>query len=155
MSKVKIIKIIIQLWPAETQSSSGYTQKKRVLCENITTMSNQRRQSQGQQFVSGHSVTAILEDWRWPWSVQTLSLNPFRLEDKIMALQWACCAEKQGPEPRFLEQTASHSCSPSPPIHLSTSTWQKESERHRPTERERKALGSESRPCCVRLNSCV
>lgn len=57
---------------------------------------------------------------------------PLSLEDKITALQWTCCAENQGPGPRFPERTASRRGSPSLPIHPSTSHL---TERERDTER--------------------
>lgn len=128
-----------------------------VLRQNMTAMSNRQRQSQGQQLVSGipfpfkqmylsvlfifHSVSSFSlvtlwrPFWSWPRSAQTLSLDPFRLEDKIMALQWACCAENRGPEPMFPEPhiAAPHHCL-FIPLHP---TWQKERETQTSRERER------------------
>lgn len=89
-------------------------------------------------------MASILEDWSWPWSAQTLSLHLFKLEDKITALQWACCAENQGLEPRFPEWTASHSGSPSLSIHPSTSHL---------TERERETETSRDRERHLAVNS--
>lgn len=56
------------------------------------------------------------------------------IHGKTMAHQWGCCGENQGPEPRFPEQTASYSCSPSLPIHPSASHLTE-----RVSEREREA----------------
>ena len=65
-----------------------------------------------------------------------------------MALESACCAEDRGPEPRFPEQTASHSCSPSLPIHPSTSHL---TERVRAIDQQREEGGGGSWQRCQAL----
>lgn len=83
------------------------------------------------------------------------------IHGKTMAHQWGCCGENQGPEPRFPEQTASYSCSPSLPIHPSASHLTervREREKHRPgTEAQRGTwqwiqalLGSVEQLCLIK-----
>lgn len=127
------------------------------------------------------SIGALKNCWRWsksrrttcignlPSFIQTLVLSavlpflntwldhglcvyPLRLQDEIMALRLRCFAQNLWP--RAKNKQPCNSCSPSLSIHPLGSHLT-ESESDRDQQREKKALGSESRPYWVQLNICV